>query len=518
MKSGVILTAAGLAGIAVLVGQMNAGARPGLGAAPVEYDYATSGGIAGGGVPDVAVSRIGLLSSGSADDFFYYGVFNNIHAFSIASTSCNVGSATAQWISGHSGGSAGKHPVIAQNIYRLLNGRFEQIGQSWLKHSFCAVSEFTCGACQPTSCPTLGIGCADTYWATLNGNQNGLGPRSQINPWPAVGVPTHTSYSTPTGNNTIRGRLQIHSDDIKAGGQNFAEILYITHDEPFAQRYNNASWREVNLNLNPISMSGVGAGQASVQFQKSAIMAWRANDPQVNIVNVDVPGDGRFHLGYRVTDNGNGTWHYEYALHNMNSDRSGQSFSVPIPGGVTVTNEGFHDVFYHSGEPYDGTDWPVTVGGGPVSWSTQDFSTNVNANALRWGTMYNYRFDADSPPTSVAVEVGLFKPGTPVSVIGHALGPTEPIANSPDLNGDGCVDSKDLTILLGAWCSAVNDPNPPSPPCENCTQANLDLADIAGAGGGPPDGCVDSNDLTKLLGGWCSVAGGNPCGTCPPPP
>ncbi|MCH8164424.1 MAG: S8 family serine peptidase [Planctomycetes bacterium] len=81
---------------------------------------------------------------------------------------------------------------------------------------------------------------------------------------------------------------------------------------------------------------------------------------------------------------------------------------------------------------------------------------------------------------------------------------------------DGCVDSTDLTVLLGAWCSAVNDPNPPSPPCENCTQANLDLADIAGPGQGPPDGCVDSNDLTKLLGQWCSVAGGNPCGTCGP--
>ena len=83
-----------------------------------------------------------------------------------------------------------------------------------------------------------------------------------------------------------------------------------------------------------------------------------------------------------------------------------------------------------------------------------------------------------------------------------------------DLNGDGCADSTDLTILLGAWCSAVNDPIPPSPPCENCTQANLDAADIAGSGGGPSDGCVDSNDLTKLLGEWCSVASGNPCGTC----
>ncbi|MCH8165233.1 MAG: CotH kinase family protein [Planctomycetes bacterium] len=86
--------------------------------------------------------------------------------------------------------------------------------------------------------------------------------------------------------------------------------------------------------------------------------------------------------------------------------------------------------------------------------------------------------------------------------------------SGPDGVPDGCVDSDDLTVLLGAWCSAVNDPNPPSPPCENCTQVNLDLADIAGQGGGPPDGCVDSNDLTKLLGEWCSVAGSNPCGTC----
>ena len=95
------------------------------------------------------------------------------------------------------------------------------------------------------------------------------------------------------------------------------------------------------------------------------------------------------------------------------------------------------------------------------------------------------------------------------------IGDTINVPASPaDLNGDGCADSKDLTILLGAWCSAVNDPNPPSPPCENCTQANLDDADIAGAGGGPPDGCVDSSDLLELLGDWCSVAGGNPCGTC----
>ncbi len=40
-------------------------------------------------------------------------------------------------------------------------------------------------------------------------------------------------------------------------------------------------------------------------------------------------------------------------------------------------------------------------------------------------------------------------------------------------------------------------------------------ADISGPlGPGVPDGCVDAFDLAKLLAAWCSVAGGNPCGTC----
>ncbi len=41
-------------------------------------------------------------------------------------------------------------------------------------------------------------------------------------------------------------------------------------------------------------------------------------------------------------------------------------------------------------------------------------------------------------------------------------------------------------------------------------------ADITGPTAGVPDGCVDAFDLAKLLAEWCSVAGGNPCGTCFP--
>ena len=38
------------------------------------------------------------------------------------------------------------------------------------------------------------------------------------------------------------------------------------------------------------------------------------------------------------------------------------------------------------------------------TWSTQTYDQNENANALRWGTMYNFWFDADAPPVAEGEE------------------------------------------------------------------------------------------------------------------
>jgi hypothetical protein len=353
---------------------------------------------------DVTVRFVGEFAGGGGSDIEAYGASGGIYAFSVATTSCNIGDEHLEWFSFNN-----QHPVIAQNLYRLSSdGRFEQIGMSWLKHGFCAVSEPGClASCNPasTDCSELGIGCADTYWADLNAS--GLGPRSDINA--STGVNAFTF--NPAGPAAIRGRLQVRAEDIdpsmNVGARYFAEAQYVTSDDAGdGNDGNNASFIEVTVfNGGNFPMSRTGA----TNWQMKAITAWRDNVPGVELEIVNIPSDGTFTVGHRVVDNGDGTWTYEYAVHNLNSHASLRSLSLPVPACVDVTDAGFNDVDYHSGEIYDGTDWAFQRFGSSVSWSTETISQNPNANALRWGTMYTFWFTANTPPVETAATLSPFR-------------------------------------------------------------------------------------------------------------
>src|SRR5262245_33100384 len=47
-----------------------------------------------------------------------HGTIGDITAYSIGTTSCNVGTCMANWVS-----STAEHPLIGQNLFRLKNGR-----------------------------------------------------------------------------------------------------------------------------------------------------------------------------------------------------------------------------------------------------------------------------------------------------------------------------------------------------------------------------------------------------------
>ena len=440
--------------------------------------------------PDVIV--------GDLSGWAKWGTLNNISAYSFGTVSCNLGDEVLPWIAANN-----QHPVIAQNAYRLKDGRFEQIGMAWVKHGWGALTDNVCCICiNPNNFEALGIGCSDPYDAGLNGDQNGfpngggtvagLGPRSEINA--SSGVFAFPYGTQGVSGNVLYKRLQIKVTDLdpalNAGALYFAEAHYITpHDAQSGNGNNNASYRRFTVgSMSSGSYTLSFGGSFATEREKPAIQAWQDHDPDVVLQTVDVPDDGRYIIGYKVSRNARGAWTYEYALYNMNSHRSARSFAVPAPGGINISNIGFHDVDYHSGELFDFTDWAVqnAAGSGILKWTGDAFEVKPNANALRWGTLYNCRFEADAPPGLVNATLGLFKPGnagSPTSMTVPVLGPVKP----GDINGSGAVDVDDLLAVINGWGPC------PAPP-DACA------ADIAPVGGG--DGAVDVDDLLMVINNW----------------
>jgi hypothetical protein len=378
-----------IAGALTLQGSSHPGNAVRAGA-PQPSGPATSSLVPG---PDIIVSTVGNTSGSSIQK---YGTVGNTTGYAVTTVSCNIGTANAIWIDCTSGTSCNQHPVIGQNMYRLKtvagSTRFEQIGMSWLKHGFCAADAYNGTTCPGTyvpngSCDWLGFFATDTYGSGLNGSQPSLGPRSEINAWTGAFPYPYVLNWSLTGD-AIYKRLQVPNADIdpsqNIGAQYWCEVQYVATDEPDGNKYINVSYRSVALGAQGDTPPGSNIlfNGTTVQ-QLPAINAWAVADPGVTITPIDVPGDGRLYLGHKVTNLGGGQYHYEYALYNMNCDGSVQSVSVPVSNSVTLSNTGFRDVPYHSGEPYSGTDWSAVNASGAVTWSTQTFSANPNANALR---------------------------------------------------------------------------------------------------------------------------------------
>jgi len=389
---------------------------------------------------------------GGGFDMEYYGTSNGIRGWAVATTSCNMGTRTAPWY-----GGTNNVPVIAQNSYRLYQGRFEQIGMSWLKHSFCAVSEPGCnspqGNCQSTSCSTLGIGCADTYWAGLNADADA--PRNEINAY--TGEYIYPFGISPSGPSSIRGKLQMVDADYLGldGALYFVEGQYVerleTEEADGTMQNNNASHRQVYFN----STSNASGGYET-QHMVPAIQAWSNEAGAIVRALQTVEEDGgeaRLNVGFLVTDNGDGTWHYEFAVHNQNSHRSIAKFSVPVPDCVNVTHIEFRDIHYHSGEEtvISGTDWTPEHVDDRLTWTSVDEGSATNV--IRWATMYNFRFDADVPPDDHSLELvsmDYWRDGPVGSIEFEAHIPMIECGCPGDLNGDLIVDVDDiLTAIAG---------------------------------------------------------------------
>jgi len=235
---------------------------------------------------------------------------------------------------------------------------------------------------------------------------------------------------TGVGNATIRERLQVAQTDLGvAGALYFVSSTYIHPQDATNNTDNNSqSYRRVNVGASPnFTMSMAD----TTRQQLPAIFAWRdygngasggTGIPDASVVlqplddGTNALTSGRFWVGVKVITLGAGVYRYEYAVYNHNSDRAASAFTVPIPAGAIVSNVGFSDVLYHSGEIQDNTDWTSSVSGSAVTWTYPNNQAQDNReNVLRWDTIYNFWFDCNAAPGNGAPSVTFFRPGTPAS-------------------------------------------------------------------------------------------------------
>ena len=392
--------------------------------------------------PDIITGDIGEI--GGLEQF---GSSGTQVGLGVSTTSCNAGNMVVNFFAL----PATNHPLIPHNLYRMSGGagnndRFEQIGQSWVKHAFGADQQSVCFTCQPGGDGNhLGVGCSDTYANFQNAAQNDLGSRALINPFTGAFQNTANNHSGHSHTGTSH-RILVEGSDLNTslnpGATYYAEVQYISSDEYAwcqghagqCNMYNNASYIRYDVSgTTTFTFSQVG----SVVRMLAAVNAWTG--ATINPIEPEPGVDGRAFIAYKVTGPVAGVYHYEYAIYNENLDRGIQSFSIPLGCAITLSNLGFHAPLNHPGFSNDGTlgglgfsnaPWTSSQTTDAVSWSSETIILNQNANAIRWGTLYNFRFDSNKAPIATNATIGFFKTGTPVTV--GILGPNAcDVAPSP---------------------------------------------------------------------------------------
>jgi hypothetical protein len=353
------------------------------------------------------VGHVGTWPSGTA-------------GLSMATTICNLGTVDVPWLAP----MQEDHPLIHMAIYRLLNGRFEQIGVSWMKHGFFATSNSQCTPCQnPSDGTYLAVGCSDTYTVTNNGSRTYLGPRSEVNPYTATwectgshfagGQPDCVRRHGSSGHNAVDHRLVAADADLNnPGATYYYEACYLVHNDQDLS--NNWGSRRCTMTWNGSMWNFSTPSSGNALLMGPALGRWGDLATTVAVA----ADDGEAALAVQTTDLGGGTYHYEYALLNRNSDRQIRSFSIPAYGVSGITNLGFHD-----NDNNASNDWTVSVDNGVITWQTSTYEVDPNAPALVFGNMMNFRFDANAVPSDRNATLGLFKPGTGSDVLVATRGP-----------------------------------------------------------------------------------------------
>ncbi len=330
---------------------------------------------------------------------------------SLTTISCNAGDVDIPWLKAMDP----EHPGIGMALYREWNGRFEQVGLSWIKHGFFAQSNSSCTPClSPGGGTALGLGCSDTYGSGNNADRFWLGPRDEWNPYTAEwecsgsffdGVPVDCLRDEDGSTlSPVDHRLEAFDADLATPGASYwYEAFYMVRDDVNPQNNIGSRRAEFVVDGEGFFATTPLVSDGNPLVQGPAIQRWGQKRSLAGLA----PDDGNVILAVQVTPVAGGLWRYEYALFNWTLDRKVDSFSLPISTGLAM-GASFHDI-----DDQAANDWVVSKAQGNLAWAFPGvfLAGHKVAGPLEFGTLYNFGFTSDKPPAVRNAVLGIHEAG-----------------------------------------------------------------------------------------------------------
>lgn len=299
-----------------------------------------------------------------------------------------------------------QHPFLVWNMYRISDGRIEQLGGSGVKHAFTTLN-FNCSlSCGYINGSILAPGCEDVYSSGTNDSNSSQGPRFDIEPSQGLFFST-CSFFDPDCNGTqnnnsssFENRLMVAESELETpGAEYFLDSWYVIQFD--TNVWNSMGYHAINPSQSGTSWS---FGPLGPFTQGPVISEWIAEnntDPMADHVVVQVPNEdprqpypdnmpqGHLRVLVQVTEVSENRWRYNYAVQNYDFDRNIDRFDIPLPDGAQVFDTFFGDVEV-DGE--HGDPWTVDHSNGVLS-----FQAPAN-NPLTWFSLYNFEVETDAGP------------------------------------------------------------------------------------------------------------------------
>ena len=304
-----------------------------------------------------------------------------------------------------------QHPFLIWNMYREIDGRFEQIGVSGVKHAFLTINSACTVNCGNSH--ILWPGCEDIYGMGNNDSGGSLGPREGIEAYGGLWEQQCSFFDQDcnnsqdnSSNGTDENRMVVADANLGDPSANYyISAWYVIRDD--INIYNTMGYKPYavtgsagNWSLSPAS--ALTTGPASDQYVAPDTIDLVAGTASQRILQV---GEGHLTVAVKVNALAGGLYRYNYMIENFDYDPQVQSVSLPLSQLSSLTDLVFVDTDQDALN-----DWVMTHENDVLTL------TSPADNELDWGILYSFSFTTDAEPTTGDVTlVGLENAGSSFS-------------------------------------------------------------------------------------------------------